>query len=81
MAEPQKLTIKDFLAREEHQEVRALIGKFNGGSFMCCHTHIYVLPHAHLCGNRNQISGPAAMWTSPDTGSSPVSQMFELSYH
>jgi hypothetical protein len=38
---PQKLTIKDFLARQESSEVQSLIGKFNGGAFMCCHTHIF----------------------------------------
>ncbi len=38
---PQKLTIKDFLARQEPSEVQSLIGKFNGGAFMCCHTHIF----------------------------------------
>jgi hypothetical protein len=38
---PQKLTIKDFLAREEPPEVRNLVGKFNGGAFMCCHTHVF----------------------------------------
>jgi len=39
--ETAKLSIKDFLAREEPAEIRSLIGKFNGGAFMCCHTHIF----------------------------------------
>ncbi len=45
MAEPRKasstLTLQDFLARGESPEVHALIGKFNGGPFMCCHTAIF----------------------------------------
>jgi hypothetical protein len=36
-----KITIKDFLAREDSAEVRALANSFNGGSFMCCHTQIF----------------------------------------
>ena len=36
-----KMSIKAFLAREESPEVRALVGSFNGGAFMCCHTHIF----------------------------------------
>ena len=46
MAEDQKpptrkTSIKDFLAREESPEVKSLMGTFNGGSFMCCHTQIF----------------------------------------
>jgi hypothetical protein len=41
MSQTQKLTVKDFLAREESPEIRSLVGKFNGGSFMCCHTQIF----------------------------------------
>ena len=37
----QKLTIKDFLARDESSDVQKLVGTFNGGAFMCCHTHIF----------------------------------------
>ena len=37
----QKQTIKQFLARKESSEVAALIGKFNGGAFMCCHTTMF----------------------------------------
>jgi len=36
-----KLTIHQFLARKESPEIAALIGKFNGGAFMCCHTHLF----------------------------------------
>ncbi len=38
---PQKLTIRDFLAQPDSPEIKALIGKFNGGAFMCCHTRIF----------------------------------------
>jgi hypothetical protein len=36
-----KITIEKFLARKESPEVAALVGKFNGGAFMCCHTNIF----------------------------------------
>lgn len=36
-----KITLDQFLARKESPEIAALIGKFNGGAFMCCHTHIF----------------------------------------
>lgn len=39
--ETRKVTIKAFLAREESPEVRDLMGTFNSGSFMCCHTQIF----------------------------------------
>jgi hypothetical protein len=44
MKEPRasKLSLKDFLGRQESPEVQALIGTFNGGSFMCCHTQIFL---------------------------------------
>jgi hypothetical protein len=44
MKEPRasKLSLQEFLGREESPEVKALIGTFNGGSFMCCHTHIFL---------------------------------------
>jgi hypothetical protein len=41
MAGATKMTVKDFLARDESAEIQALVGKFNGGSFMCCHTQIF----------------------------------------
>jgi hypothetical protein len=37
-----KLSLKEFLGRDESAEVKALIGTFNGGSFMCCHTQIFL---------------------------------------
>jgi hypothetical protein len=36
-----KLTIQQFLARKESPEVAQLVGKFNGGAFMCCHTSLF----------------------------------------
>lgn len=36
-----KMSIKAFLAREDSPEVRALVGSFNGGAFMSCHTQIF----------------------------------------
>lgn len=39
--ETRKVSVKAFLAREESPEVKALIGTFNAGSFMCCHTQIF----------------------------------------
>ena len=39
--ETRKVSIKAFLAREESPEVKSLIGTFNSGAFMCCHTHIF----------------------------------------
>ncbi|MER5777353.1 hypothetical protein ABT144_24270 [Streptomyces sp. NPDC002039] len=41
MADSQKLTIQQFLDRKESPEIQELVGKFNGGSFACCHTHIF----------------------------------------
>ena len=36
-----RLTIEKFLARKESPEVADLVGKFNGGAFMCCHTSLF----------------------------------------
>jgi hypothetical protein len=36
-----KFTIEQFLAHEESPQVKALVGKFNGGAFMCCHTQYF----------------------------------------
>lgn len=36
-----KLSVHQFLARKEAPDVAALVGKFNGGAFMCCHTHLF----------------------------------------
>lgn len=36
-----KMSVEQFLAREEAPEIQSLLGKFNGGSFMCCHTAIF----------------------------------------
>ncbi len=41
MAEAQKITLEQFLSREESAEIKALVGKFNSGAFMCCHTQIF----------------------------------------
>jgi hypothetical protein len=37
-----KISLREFLGRDESAEVQALIGTFNGGSFMCCHTQIFM---------------------------------------
>jgi hypothetical protein len=36
-----RLTIKEYLARPDATDVQNLIGRFNGGAFMCCHTKIF----------------------------------------
>lgn len=38
---PNKQSIREFLAHKETPEIQNLIGKFNGGAFMCCHTAIF----------------------------------------
>jgi hypothetical protein len=41
MPDVHKMSIEQFLSRKEAAEVEALVGSFNGGSFMCCHTQIF----------------------------------------
>jgi hypothetical protein len=38
---PQRLSLEEFKSSELPREVEQLIGRFNGGSFMECHTKIY----------------------------------------
>jgi hypothetical protein len=40
-AEVRRMSIQDFVDREDAPEVRDLIGRFNSGSFMECHTAIF----------------------------------------
>lgn len=35
------ISIEEFLGRKESREITSLVGKFNGGAFMCCHTHLF----------------------------------------
>lgn len=67
--EARKLSLEEFLAEKAPAEVEELVGKFNGGAFMCCHTHIFaetgiwieeLVPafqrlDAHLAANNEQI--------------------------
>jgi hypothetical protein len=39
--EARKLTLDEFLGEKGPSEVEELVGKFNGGAFMCCHTQIF----------------------------------------
>src|SRR5262245_20758846 len=39
--ETSKISVAQFLARKEAPEIHALIGKFNGGAFMTCHTAVF----------------------------------------
>jgi hypothetical protein len=39
--EANRLTLDEFLATETSSDVSKLAESFNGGSFMCCHTHIF----------------------------------------
>lgn len=41
MKEGKRLTLEEFKASELPREVEQLLGRFNGGSFMQCHTRIY----------------------------------------
>ena len=36
-----RLTIKEYLTKQEAPDVQNLLGRFNGGAFMCCHTKIF----------------------------------------
>jgi hypothetical protein len=39
--EAKRLTLDEFLSSETSSDVSKLAESFNGGSFMCCHTHIF----------------------------------------
>ncbi len=41
MPEVRKMSIQEFLDRGEAPEVQELVGRFNSGSFMECHTAIF----------------------------------------
>ena len=36
-----EVSLEEFKAMKQLPEIQAILGRFNGGSFMCCHQRIY----------------------------------------